>query len=71
MFPIELAFRVIRLYTDEGDVILDPFLGSGTTALAAIEAKRQYIGIELMPQYAELAKRRVAEMENTPKLAFA
>lgn len=70
MFPIELAYRVIKLYTDEGDIVLDPFLGSGTTALAAIEANRQYIGIELMKQYAELAHKRVEELKMAPKLAF-
>ena len=71
MFPIELAYRVIRLYTDEGDIVLDPFLGSGTTALAAIEANRSYIGIELMEQYAELARKRVKQVQIMPKLAFA
>ena len=71
MFPIELAYRVIRLYTDEGDIVLDPFLGSGTTALAAIEANRQYIGIELMEQYADLARRRVKALLDEPQLAFA
>lgn len=55
MFPIELARRVIRLFTDEGDTVLDPFLGSGTTAIAAIETKRNFIGIEMMKKYAELA----------------
>lgn len=71
MFPLELAYRVIKLYTDENDIVLDPFLGSGTTALAAIEAKRQYIGIELMERYAELAVRRVNDLKSTPKLDFA
>lgn len=71
MFPIELAYRVIRLYTDEGDVVLDPFIGSGTTALAAIEANRQYIGIELMEKYAKLASKRVEDLLKTPKLEFA
>jgi len=70
MFPIELAYRVIKLYTDEDDIVLDPFMGSGTTALAAIEANRQYLGIELMEQYAELACKRVKEMNCAPKLAF-
>ena len=70
MFPIELAYRVIKLYTDEGDIVLDPFLGSGTTALAAIEANRKYIGIELMEQYAELARKRVEQVIRAPKLAF-
>lgn len=71
MFPIELAYRVIKLYTDEGDIVLDPFMGSGTTALAAIEGNRQYIGIELMEQYAQLARKRVNQLRKTPKLMFA
>ena len=61
MFPLELARRVIKLYTDERDIVLDPFLGSGTTVLAALETNRRYIGIELMEQYAELARNRVQE----------
>ena len=71
MFPLQLAYRVIKLYTDPGDTVLDPFIGSGTTALAAIETKRQYLGIELLSQYADLANRRVNEVKNTPKLEFA
>lgn len=59
-FPVELPLRVIRLLTDPGDIVLDCFMGSGTTAAAAIQAKRQYIGIELDEKYVELACRRVA-----------
>lgn len=59
MFPEELASRIIRLYTDEGDIVLDPFLGSGTTAIAAIKAKRNFIGIELLKKYADLASKRI------------
>lgn len=59
MFPLELAARVIRLYSDENDLVLDPFLGSGTTAIAAKMNRRHYIGIELMPKYADLARRNL------------
>lgn len=59
MFPMELAKRVIRLYTDKEDVVLDPFLGSGTTALAAIRTGRNFIGIEMMEKYADLAEKNV------------
>lgn len=56
MFPLSLASRVIKLYTDEGDIVLDPFLGSGTTAIAAIKLNRRYIGIEKMKKYFDIAK---------------
>lgn len=59
MFPIQLALRVIRLYTDEGDVVLDPFLGSGTTAVAAIKCNRKYIGIEKIEEYYKEASRNI------------
>ena len=68
MFPKELARRVIRLYSDEDEIVLDPFLGSGTTALAAIEAKRQFIGIELMEKYALLAKKKISMALISPPL---
>lgn len=60
MFPVSLATRVIRLYTDEGDIVLDPFIGSGTTAVAAIGCKRNFIGIEKVPEYVALANARIA-----------
>lgn len=59
MFPLQLALRVIRLYTNEGDVVLDPFLGSGTTAVAAIKCNRKYIGIEKLEKYHKIALRNV------------
>jgi DNA modification methylase len=57
-FPIELPLRVIRLLTDPGDIVLDCFMGSGTTAVAAIQANRQYIGIDLEEKYVSLARRK-------------
>ncbi|MBF4232666.1 site-specific DNA-methyltransferase, partial [Vibrio anguillarum] len=45
-FPLELAEKVVRLLTEEGDVVLDPFMGSGTTAIAALQNNRTYIGLE-------------------------
>lgn len=61
MFPVELASRVIRLFSDPNDIVLDPFLGSGTTAIAALINNRRYIGIEKMEQYAELAKKNIKD----------
>lgn len=56
MFPLELASRVIKLYTNPGDIVLDPFIGSGTTAIAAIECNRHFIGFEMMQKYADIAR---------------
>lgn len=55
MFPLELPRRVIRLLTDPGDVVLDPFSGSGTTIRAAVELGRRPIGFELDPTYFQLS----------------
>lgn len=56
-FPIELPRRLIKLFTKPNDIVLDCFMGSGTTALAAIKEKRRYIGIEKEHKYVELAKK--------------
>ena len=56
-FPIELARRVVRLFSAPGEVVLDCFVGSGTTPVAAIREGRQYLGIDLLPEYVALAKR--------------
>lgn len=58
-FPEELPRRLIELYTFLDDVVLDPFCGSGTTCLAALKAKRHYIGYEINPEYLRLAKERL------------
>jgi len=58
-FPVELPARVIRLLTDPGDIVLDCFMGSGTTAVAAIREKRQYLGIEILERYVNLARQKV------------
>ena len=59
-FPLELPTRVIRLLTDPGDIVLDCFMGSGTTAVAAVHERRQYIGIDTEQKYVKLARKRVA-----------
>jgi len=58
-FPIELPYRLIQLYTFENEIVLDPFCGSGTTCLAAIKAKRHYIGYEINSEYVKLAEKRI------------
>jgi site-specific DNA-methyltransferase (adenine-specific) len=57
--PLKLMSYLITLFSREGDVILDPFLGSGTTCLAAKNLKRKYIGIEREAEYVEIAKARL------------
>jgi len=59
-FPIELPRRLIELYTFKNEVILDPFIGSGTTALAAIETNRRYVGFDLNKVYTQLAQERIS-----------
>lgn len=68
MFPIELASRIIRLYTDVGDLVIDPFVGSGTTAMAAIKLKRNFIGIEKEKKYADIAERNVLQLQSESAL---
>ncbi len=58
-FPLELPYRLIQLYTFSNDVVLDPFIGSGTTALAAMKAARRFIGYEINGEYIQLAQRRI------------
>jgi DNA modification methylase len=64
-FPIELPRRLIQLYTFENEIVLDPFMGSGQTALAALESGRHYVGYEIDPAYVELAERRIQEFKTT------
>jgi DNA modification methylase len=59
-FPVELPQRFVELYTYEGDVVLDPFIGSGSTAVAAVRTGRRYIGYDTDPGYVEAARVRVA-----------
>ncbi|GBC84816.1 DNA adenine methyltransferase YhdJ [bacterium HR11] len=61
-FPVELPYRLIQLYTFEGEVILDPFMGSGTTAVAARRAGRRFVGYEIDPAYVELARQRLMSL---------
>ncbi len=62
-FPLELPTRAIKLLTDPGQTVLDCFLGSGTTAVAAVQQGRQFIGIELRNESIALAKRRLKELQ--------
>jgi len=62
VYPEFVVQELIKLLTKENDIVLDPFLGSGTTAVVAKRLKRNYIGIEIHPEYIEYAKQRLAEM---------
>jgi site-specific DNA-methyltransferase (adenine-specific) len=69
-FPMELPKWFIKLFTKEGDLVLDPFLGSGTTALGCIELQRHYIGIELQRKYYDIACASVKKAENVKAEQF-
>jgi site-specific DNA-methyltransferase (adenine-specific) len=64
-FPEELPHRLIQLYTFEGDVVLDPFVGSGTTSLAAVKDNRHYIGYDIHEEYLDLARKRLADFNKS------
>ena len=57
-FPIDLPAWFIKLFTKQGDIVLDPFIGSGTTAIAAIELGRRYVGIDISEDYYDLSRQR-------------
>jgi site-specific DNA-methyltransferase (adenine-specific) len=61
-FPVEVAYRLIRMFSFVGDTVLDPFLGSGTTAEAAMQAGRNSLGVELVSEYVDLAARRLSQL---------
>jgi len=63
-FPITLPSWFVKLFTQEGDVVLDPFMGVGTTALACINLRRKYIGIELKKEYYELSIQATEEAKS-------
>ena len=66
--PVELAMLFIRLHTQVGDTVLDPFMGSGSFGLAAIMLGRNFIGFECDPHWFEVAQRRIAEAKAQPSL---
>lgn len=59
-YPEQLIADCVKAGCPEGGVVLDPFMGSGTSAVVALKNKRQYVGIELNPEYIEMAQRRIA-----------
>ena len=71
--PVALMAHFIRLHTMPGDAVLDPFMGSGTTGVACVNMDREFIGVELDPQFYEMAEKRLknAEANNQKHLEFA
>ena len=67
-FPEELPHRLIQLYTFVGDVVLDPFCGSGTTCLSAVKAGRRYIGYDIEEEYIKLANERIRQYTDQLRL---
>ena len=60
-FPVELPYLLIQLYTFEEEIVLDPFVGSGTTCIAALKTKRRYVAYDIDKRYCDLAERRIKQ----------
>lgn len=69
-FPEELPFRLIQLYSFKDDIILDPFMGSGTTAVSAIKSERKFVGYDINQEYILLAEKRLKPYLTQTKLTF-
>jgi len=67
-FPEELPHRLVKLFSFQNDIVLDPFLGSGTTSITAIKNERNYIGYDTNEKYIELADKRILEYKSQLKL---
>jgi len=63
--PLELVKKILLFSSDEGDIVLDPFVGSGTVAVAAKMLGRHFLGFEIVPEYCELARERVANVQTS------
>ncbi len=61
-FPVELPLRLIKLYTYRNDIVLDPFMGAGSTALASLKTHRKWVGYDTSSEYCELTRQRVDEL---------
>lgn len=62
-YPVELPRRLIQLYTYENDIVLDPFIGSGTTAIASVESGRSYVGYDTSSEYVDTTKQRLIKQD--------
>ena len=70
MFPEQLVERLLKLFSYEGDVVLDPFIGAGTTAVSAYNLNRHYIGIDISEQYCKAAEARMRKVRKQLKLSL-
>jgi DNA modification methylase len=68
IFPEHFANHLVRTFSDNDDLILDPFMGSGTTGIAAVKLGRKFIGIEIEPKYFDIACRRISEALKQPDM---
>lgn len=68
IFPVKLPSELIKSFTDEGQTILDPFMGSGTTGVACAKMGRKFIGIEIEPKYFDIACKRIEEAYKQPDM---
>lgn len=68
-FPLSLPQRLIEFYTYKDNIVLDPFIGSGTTAIACLKTSRHYIGYEIEPKYYRIAKERVRKYREQKKIS--
>ncbi len=66
--PLDVMERVIETHSNVGDLILDPFMGSGTTGVAAVKLGRKFTGIEIEPKYFDIACRRISDALARPNL---
>ncbi len=62
-FPVDLPSWFIKLFTQQGDIVLDPFVGSGTTAVSAVQLNRQYIGIDVSQEYCDISRERTSNVQ--------
>ncbi|TAL67071.1 MAG: site-specific DNA-methyltransferase [Bacteroidetes bacterium] len=69
-FPEELPFRLIQLYSFKNDIILDPFMGNGTTAIAALKTNRTFVGYEINSEYKSIADKRIKNFISQQSIVF-
>jgi site-specific DNA-methyltransferase (adenine-specific) len=70
-YPVELAERLIKLFSFAGDTVLDPFMGTGSTAIAALSTGRNSVGVEIEPTYLQMAQERLQKIVAIKRMAGA